>query len=922
MTNASDETTHETHKTLPETLAETGETCTAVPEGALSDRYNPADVEVRTYRWWEENGFFKAQDVSSKPPFSIILPPPNVTGQLHIGHALDHTIQDVLIRWKRMSGFNAMWLPGTDHAGIATQAVVERELKKQNILRRDIGREKFVEKVWDWKNQYGNRIYEQMRRLGDSCDWDRATFTLDESVSRSVRKVFVDLYKKGLIYRGTRLVNWSTALESAISDLEVEHKETKSILYYVKYAVDGSDQTLEIATTRPETLLGDTAVAVHPDDERYTALVGKSVILPITGRKIPIIADTYVDKEFGSGVVKITPAHDFNDYQVGLRHKLPVINIMEKNGTLNENGGVYKGLKMQEARKRIVDDLKAQGALVKEDSLKNSVGYDSRTGVVAEPFLSDQWFAKMPELAKVAKQVVETGTIQFEPEQYAKTYLHWMTIIEDWCISRQLWWGHRIPAWTCANCQHVTVAEQDPSKCEKCSQTNLQQDEDVLDTWFSSALWPFSTMGWPHDTEALKTFHPTSVLVTGFDIIFFWVARMIIMGLEFTKDVPFRKVYIHGLVRDAEGKKMSKSTGNVLDPVEMIEEYGADALRFTLMSQLSAGRDLKFSESRLEGYRNFMNKIWNATRFALGALTDFETPSEGMNAKPDINSLSNADKWIIYETGEIERVVERALEEYRFADAANALYHFVWNDVCDWYLELVKPVVYGTPSKERSTTQLVLAQTLNRVMRLLHPFTPFITEEIYKKLPIRSDALIIETFPTVRNDKDWIANGSKEAAFQMQIVKEVIAAIRNIRGENQIKPGIAINVRLAPSGERVGQILKDNQPQIMRLARLESCTIGDPGNLAKTAISPVRLPDASVDVIVPLEGLVDLNEEIKRLQKALEKAQKDVSILSGKLNNENFVKNAPPDLLAADKAQLVAVNERISRLDDSLKRLS
>ncbi len=891
------------------------------PEGALSDRYNPADVETRTYQWWEKNGYFKAQDQSTKPPFSIILPPPNVTGQLHMGHALDHTIQDVLIRYKRMSGFNAMWLPGTDHAGIATQSVVERELKKQNLSRREMGREKFVEKVWEWKKQYGDRIYEQMRRLGDSCDWDRATFTLDDGVSKAVRKVFVDLYKKGLIYRGTRLVNWSTALESAISDLEVEHKETKSILYYLRYAVEGSDQSLEIATTRPETLLGDTAVAVHPDDERYSALVGKNVLLPLTGRKIPIIADTYVDKEFGSGVVKITPAHDFNDYAVGQRHKLPMINIMEKDGKINDHGGAYKGLKMQEARKRIVEDLKNAGLLIKEDSLKNSVGYDSRTGVVAEPFLSDQWFAKMPELAGAAKRVVETGTIRFEPEQYAKTYLHWMNIIEDWCISRQLWWGHRIPAWTCEK-GHYTVAEQDPAKCETCGSTHLKQDEDVLDTWFSSALWPFSTMGWPNDTEALKTFHPTSVLVTGFDIIFFWVARMIIMGLEFTKDVPFRKVYIHGLIRDSEGKKMSKSIGNALDPVEMIDQYGADALRFTLMAQLSAGRDLKFSEQRLEGYRNFMNKIWNATRFALGAMTDFKAPADGVNAKPNAADLSNADKWIIFETGEIERTVERALEEDRFSDAANALYHFVWNDVCDWYLELVKPVVYGEPSAQRSATQLVLAQTLNRVMRLLHPFTPFITEEIYKKLPINSAALIIESFPTTRNDKEWLSLGSKEAAFEMQIVKETIAAIRNIRGEIQIKPSVAINVRLAPSSAQVGDILMRNQPQIMRLARLDSCTVGDAGNLAKTAVQPVRLPDASVDVIVPLEGLVDIAEEVKRIQKTLEKAQKDVQILSGKLSNENFVKNAPAELLASDRALLAANQERVSRLQDSLKRLS
>jgi valyl-tRNA synthetase len=745
--------------------------------GTLGDRYNPSDVETRIYKWWEESGFFKAQDVSTKPPFSIILPPPNVTGQLHMGHALDHTIQDVLIRWKRMSGFNAMWLPGTDHAGIATQTVVERELKKQGVDRRTLGREKFVEKVWEWKNQYGSRIYEQMRRLGDSCDWDRATFTLDENVSKAVRKVFVDLYKKGLIYRGTRLVNWSPLLESAISDLEVEHKETNSMLYYINYPVVGqAGRFLQVATTRPETLLGDTAVAVHPEDERYKDLIGKMVALPLTDRQIPVIADNYVDKEFGSGVVKITPAHDFNDYAMGQRHKLPMINILEKNGTLNEHGGAYKGLKVQEARKRVVEDLRTKELLVKEDKLKNSVGYCSRTGGVAEPFLSDQWFCKMPELSTAAKHVVETGTIRFEPEMYTKTYLHWMNIIEDWCISRQLWWGHRIPAWTCGNCQHITVSETDPSKCEKCGHGEaLSQDEDVLDTWFSSALWPFSTMGWPQDTEALKTFHPTSVLVTGFDIIFFWVARMIIMGLEFTKDVPFRKVYIHGLIRDSEGKKMSKSIGNALDPVEMIDQYGADALRFTLMAQLAAGRDLKFSEQRLEGYRNFMNKIWNATRFSLGALGDFKAPAEGVNAVPDRAALSVADQWIIFETGEVERAVEQALEEDRFSDAANALYHFVWNEVCDWYIEFVKPVVYGEPSAGRSATQLVLAQTLNRVMRLLHPFVPFITEEIYAKLPIKSEALIVEAYPTPRRDKEWLSVGSREAAFEMQVVKEVIA---------------------------------------------------------------------------------------------------------------------------------------------------
>jgi valyl-tRNA synthetase len=901
----------------------------------LPDRYSPAEVETRIYSMWEKNGFFKAADVSTKPPFCIIMPPPNVTGSLHMGHALDHTIQDVLIRWKRMSGFNALWLPGTDHAGIATQSVVERELKKEGKTRHDLGREKFVERVWDWKNQYGNRIYQQMRRLGDSCDWDRAVFTLDPGVSRAVRKVFVDLHKKGLIYRGQRLVNWSCPLETAISDLEVEHKETKGSLFYVDYPVEGSQQLLTIATTRPETMLGDAAVAVHPEDERYKTLIGRNAVLPLTNRRIPIIADTYVDKTFGSGVVKITPAHDFNDYQIAQRHNLPLINILNKNGTLNENAGRYNGLKVQEARKRVLDDLKTEGRLQKEEPYKNSVGYCSRSGAVVEPFLSDQWFVRMPRLAVPARQVVETETTTIEPESWTKTYLHWMNIIEDWCISRQLWWGHRIPAWYCTDCHHITVAEGDPSKCEKCSSTKLHQDEDVLDTWFSSALWPFSTLGWPGEggqpSEALKTFYPTNVLVTGFDIIFFWVARMMIVGLEFMHDVPFRKVYIHGLIRDAEGKKMSKSTGNALDPVELIEEYGADALRFTLMAQMSAGRDLKFSESRLEGYRNFMNKIWNATRFSLAALDDFEVPSEGVNAGvkavPNRTDLSVADQWIVYETGVLEATVEQCLEEDRFSDAANALYHFVWNEFCDWYLEFVKPVIYSSGQKttERRASQLVLAQTLNRVMRLLHPFAPFITEEIFAKLPIRSSSLINEAFPTVRNDREWLAVGSKESAFELKIVKEVITAIRNIRGENQIKPGVEIKVRLAPSDDRVQKILGENKAQIVRLARLgglEGCEIqAERGSLAKCAVSLVRLPEAGVDVIVPLEGLVDIEAEVKRIQKTIEKVQKDIAILSQKLGNENFVKNAPEDLVATDKTLLEGLRARHVGLQESLTRL-
>jgi valyl-tRNA synthetase len=888
-------------------------------QSPLPDRYNAQEVEGRVYSWWEQRGAFRSEDRSTKPPYCIILPPPNVTGHLHMGHALDHTIQDVLVRWKRMLGFNVNWLPGTDHAGIATQSVVERELKKANQTRQALGRSAFVEKVWDWKNQYGTRIYEQMRRLGDSCDWNRAVFTLDDGVSNAVRRVFVDLYKRGLIYRGQRLINWSWPLETAISDLEVEHREIKGTLWSIRYSVEGdSSRSITVATTRPETLLGDTAVAVHPEDPRYQGLIGKSVVLPLTGRRIPVVADDTVDREFGTGAVKITPAHDFNDHQLGQRHGLPMINLLNKNGTLNENAGPYQGLKIQEARKRVIEDLKEQGVLEKEEPHKQSVGFCSRSGAVVEPFLSEQWFCRMKQLSAPARHVVETGTLRFEPESWTKVYLHWMNIIEDWCISRQLWWGHRIPAWHCSDCGHITVSEESPGACENCHSAKIQQDEDVLDTWFSSALWPFSTLGWPKNTEALKTFYPTDVLVTGFDIIFFWVARMIIMGLDTQKDVPFRTVYIHGLIRDTEGKKMSKSTGNAVDPVEMIDEYGADALRFTLMAQLAAGRDLKFSESRLEGYRNFMNKIWNATRFALGALGDFD-PKGGQTLTRA--QLSVADQWIISRTQQTATRVNEALEQYRFADAAQALYVFMWEDLCDWYLEFSKPMIYGEPGPERAMTQRVLAETLNRAMRMLHPFVPFISEEIYQKLPIRGEACITDRFPVGEGEREWYQLGSTEAAFEMEIVKQVISALRNIRGENQIKPGVQIKARLAPQDGRIQKILGENKAQIMRLSRLETCEIGEAGSMQKCAVAPVRLPGATIDVIVPLEGLVDIQEEIKRLQKVLEKVQKDIGVVGAKLENENFLKNAPEDLVATERQLLASLRDRQKSLGEALIRL-
>lgn len=887
----------------------------------IADRYVPQEVEGRLYKWWNDRGYFRAADRSTKAPFCIVLPPPNVTGQLHLGHALDHSIQDVLVRWKRMSGFNTLWLPGTDHAGIATQSVVERELQKEGISRQKLGREEFLKRVWQWKDKYGSRIVEQMQRLGNSCDWERLTFTLDEGVSRAVRKVFCDLYQKGWIYKGTRLINWSPKLESAISDLEVEYKDTKGSLWHIRYpVVDGSGEVV-VATTRPETMLGDTAVCVHPEDERYKRLVGKSVHLPLTGRTIPVIADKYVDMAFGSGVVKITPAHDFNDYEVGQRHGLPVLNILNKNGTLNEHGGSYQGLSVQEARKRVVADLEAQGLIAKVEPHAHAVGHCSRTGAVVEPMISEQWFVRAENLAVPAKRVVESGTTVFEPESWTKVYLHWMSIIQDWCISRQLWWGHRIPAWYCQDCGHVNVQEEDAHKCQKCQSSRLTQDEDVLDTWFSSALWPFSTLGWPADSEAQKTFYPTNILVTGHDIIFFWVARMMMMGLEFKKDVPFRKVYIHGLVRDSEGRKMSKSAGNSLDPVGLIDQHGSDALRFTLMALVASGRDLKFSEQRLEGYRNFMNKLWNATRFALSGLQGFTIPTEGVNALPAKAALSVFDQWLTYRLAKTEEEVDKAMANDRFSDAANTLYSFVWHDFCDWYIEFSKPILQGDDNAEKRAIQLVLAQTLNRVMRLLHPFAPFITEELFQKLPIRSEALIVETFPTPENDLTWLSIGSAEAAAEVEVVKEVISAVRNIRGENRIKPGVEIDVRLALTSDATQKIIGANRVAITKLARIKRLEVGEAGSLAKCAVTPLRMGEHQVDVIVPLAGLVDIEEEIKRLSRAIEKVQKDISLLTRKLDNESFVKNAPPEVVEKDNALLTELRAKVASMQESLNRL-
>ena len=910
----------------------------------LSDRYLPSEVEEKIYKKWEDSRAFKAQDQSTRPPFCVVLPPPNVTGFLHMGHALDHTIQDILVRWKRMSGFNTLWLPGSDHAGIATQAVVEKELRRSGQSRLKMGRKAFVQEVWKWKNKYGDRIYSQMKRLGDSVDWSRACFTLDKDLSKAVRKVFVHLYKKGWLYKGEKLVNWSPPLQSAISDLEVVHRETKGQLYYLAYPVENSSEKIIIATTRPETYFGDSCVCVHPKNQTFSHLIGKKAVLPLINRKIPIIADESVDREFGTGALKVTPAHDFKDYKLGEKHNLEFINILNPDGTLNEKAGIYKGLTVQKARQALVKDLKEKKIIIKAEAHRHNVGYCDRTGAVVEPYLSKQWFVKVKDLAVPARHVVSNENLQFIPNQWEKTYIHWLNIIEDWCISRQLWWGHRIPAWTCADCHQLTVSEEEEvSVCEFCGSSRLKQDEDVLDTWFSSALWPFSTLGWPEKTEALKTFYPTSVLVTGHDIIFFWVARMIMMGLEVKGDIPFRKVFIHGLIRDQQGRKMSKSLGNSVDPVEMIEKYGADALRLALISQMAMGKDLKFSIQKIESSRNFMNKLWNAFRFCLSHIEKenfnsfnsqkTESSKPGLNDFPESVKLdqekeslmTTADRWLIYQMGLLEKNVNQFLEDMRFSDAVNTLYSFTWHEFCDWYLEFSKPTLYGNDKKQKQVTLWVLIQTLSRLIRLLHPFIPFITEEIYSKLQslvLKSNQKLCATegYPAFEKDQEWLSLASAEASFEMELVKQVITAIRNIRGENRIKPLEKLDVWLCPKEEEAKKLLIKNQLEIVRLAVLKTCEIKERESLKKCAVSPIRMNHLKIDVVIPLEGFVDFEKEIKRLNKLIEKQEKEMKKINSRLEHKDFIKNAPGEVIENDKKLLREIRLKVDEMKKSLSR--
>lgn len=865
--------------------------------------YEPQNFEKKIYATWEENKNFHADAKNPGEPFSIVIPPPNVTGQLHMGHALDETLQDILIRYHRMRGFNTLWMPGTDHAGIATQAKVEESLRKEGTNRYELGREEFLKRVWQWKEKFGNRITYQLRTLGSSCDWERERFTMDEGCSRAVRKVFVELYKEGLIYRGKRITNWCPKCNTALSDIEVEHVTEQGHLWHLRYKFKDSDDYIEIATTRPETMLGDTGVAVHPDDERYKKFIGRTLILPVVNREISLFADDYVDKEFGTGAVKVTPAHDPNDFEMGLRHNLEQIKVIKNDGTMADGLGKYSGLDRYECRKILVEDLKASGVLVSTEEHEHAVGHCSRCNTTVEPLVSRQWFVKMESLAAPAIEAVKTGDLQFIPERFTKIYVNWLENIRDWCISRQLWWGHRIPAWYCDDCGKMTVGE-DVHECEHCHSKNIQQDEDVLDTWFSSALWPFSTMGWPEETAELKKFYPTSVLVTGYDIIFFWVARMVMMGLKFRGEVPFRKVFIHGLVRDELGRKMSKSLGNGVDPVEIIDKYGADSLRFMLVTGNTPGNDLRFSDKRVESARNFANKIWNASRFLLMNLENFDA-----NFKPAENDLTLADRWIISRLNKTAKQVTENLDKFELGEAARLMYDFIWSEFCDWYIELTKSRLYGEDLQAKSTALYVLSTVLEKSLRLLHPFMPFLTEVIRQQLPNVEGSIMLAS---------WVEEGAVDevAENQMTAIMEVIKVIRNLKNEVGVEPRKKSEVILKVSSVETENILKSNINYIAELAAAEPVKLS--AEKPQHALAGVA---GGVEIYLPLKNLIDAEKEIARLTKELEKLRKGISATENKLNNKNFVDKAPAAVVQAEKDKLAAAQEKISSVESRIEQL-
>ncbi len=847
----------------------------------LSKVYNPKEVEKKWYQFWLNKKYFHAVIDKKKKPFCIVIPPPNVTGSLHMGHALNNVLQDVVIRQKRMEGYVSLWLPGTDHAGIATQNVVEQQLESEGLTRQDLGREKFIERVWQWKEKYGNTIITQLKRLGASCDWDRERFTMDEGCSQAVNTVFISLYKQGLIYRDNYIINWCPRCHTALSDIEVEHQDIKGNLWYVKYPLKNSSEFITIATTRPETMLGDTAVAVNSQDARYKHLVGKTAILPILNRELPIIADDYVDKEFGTGALKVTPAHDPNDFEIGNRHNLQRINVLTSEGQINENGGKYRGMDRFEARRALVNDLEREGLIEKIEDHLHAIGHCYRCNTAVEPYLSLQWFVKMKPLAEAAIKAVEEGRIKFVPERWTKIYFEWMYNIRDWCISRQIWWGHRIPVWYCDKCGETIVQAEEPEGCPKCPDQKPVQDTDVLDTWFSSALWPFSTLGWPDETNDLKYFYPTQLLSTAFDIIFFWVARMIMMGLHFPGDVPFENVYIHALIRDAEGKKMSKSAGNVIDPLDVIEKYGTDALRFTLASLAIPGRDVFLSEERIEGYRNFCNKIWNASRFVLMNLEGYDP--QQVNENELIYTL--ADRWILSRYTQMAEEVNRQLSLYNFSEACRALYAFFWSEYCDWYIEFCKSRLYGESEYERRTAQFVLVSVLERTLRLLHPFMPFITEEIWQKILGTGESIMISVWPDP--EVEWL---DKEADEKMRILQDAIYSVRHLRSEYSIPPGRKVAAVIRPASSKELHILKEYDYYLYQLAGIDSLDMGLEAERPEKSALAV---ESGLEVFLPLSDLIDVDGERERLSRELDKIETELGKVESRLADQTFLAKAP-----------------------------
>ncbi|GAB7054955.1 MULTISPECIES: valine--tRNA ligase [unclassified Paenibacillus] len=881
----------------------------AAPAASMPTTYDPKESEKKWYDYWLKGGYFQAGQRKDAKPYTIVIPPPNVTGMLHIGHALDFTLQDIMIRTKRMQGYDALWLPGSDHAGIATQTKVEQKLREEGVTRYDLGREKFLEKVWEWKEHYAGTIREQWAKMGFSLDYSRERFTLDAGLSKAVREVFVRLYEKGLIYRGKYIINWDPAARTALSDIEVEYKEVQGALYHLKYPVKDSDEYIVVATTRPETMLGDTAVAVHPEDERYKHLIGKTLVLPIIGREIPIIADEYVEKEFGSGAVKITPAHDPNDFEVGKRHDLPQVLVMDESGSMNANAGKYQGLDRFDCRKQIVADMKELGVLIKIEEHVHQVGHSERSGAVVEPYLSTQWFVKMKPLAERAVEAQKSAQgVHFVPDRFEKIYLHWIENVRDWCISRQLWWGHRIPAWYCGDCSEIIVSREDATVCPKCGGTHLKQDDDVLDTWFSSALWPFSTLGWPEQTEDMKRYYPTDLLVTGYDIIYFWVARMIFSGLEFTDSIPFKDVLIHGLVRDAEGRKMSKSLGNGVDPLEVIEKYGADAMRFMISTGSTPGQDLRFRWEKVEQARNFANKIWNASRFALMNLGDFKVSDIDLSGE-----LSTADRWILHRLNETVRDVTRLIDAYEFGETGRLLYNFIWDDLCDWYIEFSKLSLYGNDEAAKKTTKSVLAYVLDRTQRLIHPFMPFISEEIWQHLPHEGETITLAAWPAFEARFE-----APEAVREMELLMDIIRTVRNIRAEVNVPMSKKVDLLVKPAGAEFLAILQRNEEYVRRFCNTSSLEI----NLELT--SPDKAMTGIVtgaELYLPLAGLIDIAQEIARLEKELGTLHNEVARIEKKLSNQGFIAKAPAKVIEEEKAKLADYADKRDKVNARLAEL-